>query len=100
MTPLRRKASTTSEVPLGLRIQTRLPAFIASNGGSNEREHAINKKRKVDDPNVANTSCPGRGNLCQSDGHLERRIAALEQEVRAGSEPPRTRKEAKPGKSA
>jgi hypothetical protein len=28
-------------------------------GGSNERKHAINKTRKVDDPNVAITSCLG-----------------------------------------
>jgi hypothetical protein len=42
--------------------------FGSSNGGSNEREHAIDKTRKVDDPNLANTSCLGRRNQCQSDG--------------------------------
>jgi hypothetical protein len=31
--------------------------------------------------------------------HLEKRIAALEQKVWAGSEPPRTHKESKPGRS-
>ena len=31
--------------------------------------------------------------------HLENRIAALEQEVSAGSEPPRTHKVSKPGQS-
>ena len=31
--------------------------------------------------------------------HLEKRIAALEQKVWAGSEPPRTREESKPGQS-
>ena len=31
--------------------------------------------------------------------HLEKRIAALEQEVWAGSEPPHTHKESKPGQS-
>ena len=31
--------------------------------------------------------------------HLEKRIATLEQKVWAGSEPPRTHKESKPGQS-
>src|SRR5258708_5901417 len=34
-----------------------LTALAVSNGGSDEREHAINKTRKVDDQTVANTSC-------------------------------------------
>src|SRR6185312_3933395 len=45
-----------------------LTALAVSNGGSDEREHAINKTRKVDDQTVANTSCLRRGNQCQSDG--------------------------------
>jgi hypothetical protein len=45
-----------------------LTALAVSNGGSNECEHAINKTHEVDDPHVANTSCLGRGNQCQSDG--------------------------------
>jgi hypothetical protein len=36
--------------------------LAVSNGGSDEREHAINKTRKVDDQTVANTSCLRRGN--------------------------------------
>src|SRR5215831_13625303 len=43
-------------------------ALAASNGGSDEREHAINKTGKVDNPSVANISCLRRGNQCQSDG--------------------------------
>jgi hypothetical protein len=39
-----------------------LTALAVSNGGSDEREHAINKTRKVDDQTVANTSCLRRGN--------------------------------------
>ena len=66
---------------------------------SDEREHAINKTRKVDDPSVANISRLKRGNQYQSDGALEKRIAVLEQKLRAGSEPPRTHKESKPGQS-
>src|SRR6476620_8875087 len=45
-----------------------LTALAVSNGGSDEREHAINKTRKVDDANVANTSCLRRGNQCEYDG--------------------------------
>ena len=55
-----------------------LTALAASNGGSDEREHAINKTRKVDDPTVANTSCLGRGNPME---RLEKRVAVLEQKV-------------------
>jgi hypothetical protein len=66
-----------------------LTALVVSNGGFNEREHAINKTRKVDDANVANTGCLGRAISVSPMEHLEKRIAALEQKVWAGSEPPR-----------
>src|SRR6476469_382103 len=44
-----------------------LTALAVSNGGSDEREHAINKTRKVDDQTVANTNGLRRGNECQCD---------------------------------
>ena len=76
-----------------------LTALAVSNGGSNECEHAINKTHEVDDPYVANTSCLGRGISVSPMEHLQKRIAALEQKVGAGSEPPRNQMESKPGQS-
>jgi hypothetical protein len=72
-TCLEHLSSICSSRGAGLKLRTSfcvrtLTALAVSNGGSNEVNMQSTKRAKLDAPNVANTSCLGRGDQCQSDG--------------------------------